>query len=91
MRSDLQHRRFLRRQLEPPLSAPRLILLTGARQTGKTTLARAVYPDLRYVNLDAPEQREALREIRADQWAETVGPAILDEAQKEPARGCPSS
>jgi uncharacterized protein len=84
MRANTQRCRFLRRQLEPPLSAPRLVLLTGARQTGKTTLARAVYPDLRYVNLDAPEQREALREIRADQWAETVGPAILDEAQKEP-------
>jgi len=84
MRTDLQRYRFLRRLLERPLSAPRLVLLTGARQTGKTTLARAVYPDLRYLNLDAPEQREALRAVRADQWADTVGPAILDEAQKEP-------
>src|SRR5437016_2940548 len=42
MRSDLQLFRFLRQPLEQPLSAPRLILLTGARQTGKTTLARAV-------------------------------------------------
>jgi predicted AAA+ superfamily ATPase len=85
MRTDLQRYRFLRQQLGRPLAAPRLILLTGARQTGKTTLARAVYPELRYVNLDAPEQREALRALRADQWAAAVGPAILDEAQKEPS------
>ena len=42
-------------------------------------------PDLRYLNLDAPEQREALRELRADTWAASVGEAVLDEAQKEPS------
>jgi predicted AAA+ superfamily ATPase len=84
MRTDLQRYRFLRQKLGP-LSSPRLILLTGARQTGKTTLARAVYPDLRYLNLDAPEQREAVRELRADSCAGTVGEAVLDEAQKEPS------
>ncbi|HEX6898540.1 MAG TPA: ATP-binding protein [Thermoanaerobaculia bacterium] len=84
MRTNLQRFRFLRQQLGP-LSSPRLVLLTGARQTGKTTLAREVYPDLAYLNLDAPEQREAIRAIRADAWADTVGPAVLDEAQKEPS------
>jgi uncharacterized protein len=63
MSTDLQRYRFLRRQLERPLAAPRLILLTGARQTGKTTLAKAVYPGLRYVNLDAPGDSRALREV----------------------------
>lgn len=62
----------------------RLVILTGARQTGKTTLARAVYPDLRYVNLDAPENREAARSIASVAWARDMGAAILDEAQKEP-------
>ncbi len=84
MRTDLQRFRFLR-QLLGPLSSPRIVLLTGARQTGKTTLAREVYPDLSYFNLDAPEQREAMREVRADAWASTVGQAVLDEAQKEPS------
>lgn len=70
MRTDLQRFRFLRRQLGP-LSSPRIVLLTGARQTGKTTLAREVYPDLAYLNLDAPEQREAIRAVRADAWANT--------------------
>jgi uncharacterized protein len=85
MRTNLQRYRFLRRQLERPLTAPRLVVLTGARQTGKTTLARAIYPELNYLNLDAPEQREALRALRADEWSAAIGPAILDEAQKEPS------
>ncbi len=62
----------------------RLVLLTGARQTGKTTLAKAIYPDLRYVNLDAPENREAVRVLMSAAWSRDIGPAILDEAQKEP-------
>jgi predicted AAA+ superfamily ATPase len=47
--------------------------------------SRSVYPDLAYYNLDSPEQREAIRALRADAWAATIGPAILDEAQKEPS------
>ncbi|MEZ4661818.1 MAG: AAA family ATPase [Caldilineaceae bacterium] len=65
-------------------SAQHLVVITGARQTGKTTLARGLYADLNYINLDAIEQREAVRAVRTDMWAEAVGPAILDEAQKEP-------
>ncbi len=46
----MQKYRFLSDYL-PPSSKRRLIVLTGARQTGKTTLAKAKYPDLRYINL----------------------------------------
>lgn len=84
MWTDSQRNRVLGRHLSP-LSQPRLILLTGARQTGKTTLALARYPELRYVNLDSPEERERIRAVRADAWADSVGEAILDEAQKEPS------
>ena len=68
----------------PDSSRRRLVILTGARQTGKTTLAKVVYPDLHYVNLDAPENREAVRSIASASWARDMGAAILDEAQKEP-------
>ncbi len=61
-----------------------LVVLTGARQTGKTTLAREVYPGLRYVNLDALEYRDQLRQVSSYAWARTVGPAVIDEAQKLP-------
>jgi uncharacterized protein len=61
------------------------VVLTGARQTGKTTLARSRYGDLRYLNLDNLEERQALAALRTAAWSRTVGPAVLDEAQKEPA------
>lgn len=76
--------RLLARRL-PPVSEKRLCLITGARQVGKTTLARAAYPGLRHVNLDSVEDRAALRALPTALWGTTIGPAILDEAQKEPA------
>jgi hypothetical protein len=58
--------------------------MTGARQTGKTTLSKAAYPEMRYINLDAPENRDALRAIPTSSWGRDVGDAVIDEAQKEP-------
>ena len=83
MRTELQRYRWLARRL-PTEDKRRLVVLTGARQTGKTTLARHLYPDLRYLNLDAIEEREAVRAIRSGSWGRVVGPAVIDEAQKEP-------
>jgi hypothetical protein len=60
-------------------------LITGARQVGKTTLARAAYPHLRYVNLDSVEDREVVRGVTTHAWVKQAGAALLDEAQKEPA------
>ena len=75
--------RFLQ-QFLPESTARRLVILTGARQTGKTTLAKIKYPHLNYLNLDSPENRESLRKISTASWAKSVGNAIIDEAQKEP-------
>lgn len=84
MSENIQKYRFLMGRMPDP-SRKRLVILTGARQTGKTTLAKAAYLGLHYVNLDAPENREAVRSIASASWARDVGAAILDEAQKEPA------
>ena len=35
----------------------KVVTLTGPRQSGKTTLARAQFPDYHYVNLEDPESR----------------------------------
>jgi predicted AAA+ superfamily ATPase len=83
-KSHLQKFRQLQERL-PKSDSRRLVIITGARQTGKTTLARAVYPELRYVNLDAPENRDFVRAVRSMSWAKEFGASILDEAQKEPA------
>jgi len=80
--------RFINRALAtklPDSSARRLVVITGARQTGKTTLSRRFYDGLRYINLDAPENRDVLCELSTRGWAESVGDAVIDEAQKEPS------
>ena len=84
MRTKRQLFRWLSTRL-PSSSTRRVVVVTGARQTGKTTLARLTYPDLHYVNLDSVEDREALRGVQTASWARTVGRAVLDEAQKEPS------
>ena len=83
MRTNKQRFRWLGVRL-PPGDRRRLVIVTGARQTGKTTLARHLYPHLRYLNLDAVEEREAIRDLRSASWGRLVGPAVIDEAQKEP-------
>ena len=83
MHDIIQKYRFLKRGL-PASSDRRLVVLTGARQTGKTTLSREKYPDLKYINLDSPENRETLTHLLTPNWAASVGPAVLDEAQKAP-------
>lgn len=83
MRSKKQRFRWLATRL-PTSERRRLVVLTGARHTGKTTLAKHLYPGLRYLNLDSIEEREAVRAVPAAAWAKTVGPALVDEAQKEP-------
>jgi predicted AAA+ superfamily ATPase len=84
MSENLQKYRYLERFL-PDSNSRRLVILTGARQTGKTTLAKIKYSELNYINLDAPENREALRSISTMSWAQSVGNAVIDEAQKEPS------
>lgn len=84
MRTNRQRFRWLSKRL-PKSSTRRLVVVTGARQTGKTTLALDFYRDLRHVNLDSIEAREDLRAVRSDAWGRTVGVAVIDEAQKEPS------
>jgi len=68
----------------PPEDSRHIVILTGARQTGKTTSVRRKYPGLNYISLDSPENREALRLLSTNAWSRSVGRAVLDEAQKEP-------
>lgn len=83
MRTNLHRFRWLGTRT-PASDQKRLVVITGARQTGKTTLAQRLYPDLRYLNLDAIEERAAARSLHTGSWGRTVGPAVIDEAQKEP-------
>ena len=60
------------------------VIITGPRQSGKTTLAKMVFPDKDYVSLEEPDYRAmALNDPRRflDQYPEGC---ILDEAQRAP-------
>ena len=37
-----------------------VVIITGPRQSGKTTLIRSLYPDSPYINLERPDVRERM-------------------------------
>ncbi len=84
MSANLHVNRMMSSRL-PDANHRRIVVLTGARQTGKTTLVKDLYPDLTYINLDAPENRDTVRELSTFAWSKTVGTAVIDEAQKAPS------
>ena len=61
-----------------------VIGITGPRQSGKTTLAKAVFPNKRYVTFDDRTMRELAISNPADFIAAFPDGAIIDEAQKVP-------
>lgn len=62
----------------------RIIILTGARQTGKTTLAKFTFPGYQYLSVEDPVLRMEYKILSAEQWKTNYPLAILDEVQKEP-------
>ena len=61
------------------------VTVTGPRQSGKTTLCRTALPDLAYVNLEAPDQRQFAEEDPKRFLATWAGGVILDEIQRVPS------
>lgn len=61
-----------------------VVTLTGPRQSGKTTLARAVFPAKPYVTLEDPDTRRFATEDPRGFLAGLQGGAILDEIQRAP-------
>ena len=62
-----------------------VVALTGPRQSGKTTLARAVFKDKPYVSLENPDEREFALSDPKRFLARFAQGAILDEVQRCPA------
>jgi uncharacterized protein len=78
----------IQRALEPVLRRAAkqypIVTLTGPRQSGKTTLARATFPNHAYASLEDPDQRAfAIADPRGF-LGQFRGPVILDEAQRAP-------
>lgn len=60
------------------------IYILGARQVGKTTLAKALGKDWTYIDLEQPEDSERLRYDAKFFFSEHPDAVILDEAQEFP-------
>ena len=62
----------------------RIVVVTGARQTGKTTLVRNTFSDFPYISIEDPVTAPTYKNLSATQWHALFPKAILDEIQKEP-------
>lgn len=74
--------RWLQNQLELALKTLPVVVLTGARQTGKSTLARHLSPHRRYLTLD---DLDLLHQAKHEPDSLLVNPPIIiDEVQRAP-------
>ena len=61
------------------------VVLTGARQTGKTTLLRGLFPAHNYVSLDLPSEAQLAEDAPEQFLARHPAPVLVDEVQYAPA------
>ena len=61
-----------------------IVSVTGPRQSGKSTLVRAAFPDYEYLNLERPDLRAAALEDPVGFIASRPDRLIIDEAQYAP-------
>jgi len=57
----------------------KLVLLSGPRQVGKTTLSQSIFKNYQYLNYDAVKDRKAIRE---QTWGRSADLVIFDELHK---------
>jgi predicted AAA+ superfamily ATPase len=62
-----------------------VIVVTGARQVGKSTMLKMRFPEYEYINLDKPSIREELSESPSSFLEIHNGNLIIDEIQKSPS------
>jgi len=61
-----------------------VVTLTGPRQSGKTTISRATFPNAAYVNLEEPDQRDYALSDPREFLARFDDRVIIDEIQRVP-------
>lgn len=61
-----------------------IVTITGPRQAGKTTIAKHVFSDYKYCNLEIPEIRELATHDPNAFFNEFPCPVIIDEVQRVP-------
>lgn len=80
----MQYLREISRRVEDLSSQFPVLILTGARQTGKTTLLKALFPGYNYITLDLPSDAEMAENDPENFLKMNSAPLIIDEAQYAP-------
>lgn len=62
-----------------------VVVITGPRQSGKTTLAKVAFSGKAYVSLEDPIEHAFAEEDPRGFWARFPDGAVFDEAQRWPA------
>jgi len=79
---------YIRRHIEPVVAriAKRkpVLVLTGARQVGKSTMLKEVYRDINCITMNRPFVRESAKENPSLFFDENKPPIVVDEIQKAP-------
>jgi len=79
---------MIQREIEPTLrklvETYPVVTVTGPRQSGKTTLCRATFPNLAYFNLEQPNVREFAADDPLGFLRGCAGGAVIDEIQRVP-------
>ncbi len=76
--------RIMEKKLESAAKSFKAVLVTGARQVGKSTLLKTKFPNYRYITLDDPFLEEQARENGDMFLALNSPPVIYDEVQRAP-------
>jgi len=74
----------LQDRLRAPARKFPIVTVTGPRQSGKTTLCRAVFADKPYVSLEAPDVRAFAHDDPRGFLAQYAAGAVLDEVHRAP-------
>ena len=61
-----------------------VVTITGARQSGKTTLCKMAFPDRPYVSLENPDSRQLAEDDPRGFFRQYSQGAVIDEAQRVP-------
>jgi uncharacterized protein len=79
---------FIKRQVQEYCLAMQdkypVITIIGPRQSGKTTLAKHIFPDFTYVNLERPDMRKTILEDPQGFLQQYPEGLIIDEIQRAP-------
>ena len=78
-------KREISRKLRELSKKKQVILLTGPRQTGKSSLLKKLFPKIRYISLDRPSTAHKAEHSGEEFLKEFQEPVIIDEIQNAPS------